>query len=340
MSDQSLNICVFRLSAMGDVILLVQAVRNLLDNNPNATVTVVTRPAFQVFFGKDDRLHFHDVALHDKHKGVLGLHKLYKELKEKDFDYFLDMHDVLRSQVVRSFFKLFRTKVFIIDKDRKTKEAIVSKKKALKQQKHSVERYLDVINKTGLKTVLPYRFVLNRNQGEKSTNIRRIGIAPFAAHDSKEWGVENFEALLAMLSKIRNTEVLLFGGGEREVTILEKWEKQFKQVKSVAGKYKLAEELDLMSTCDCFLAMDSGNMHMASLVGVPTISLWLSTHPFLGFAPWGNSEYCIQPTEKDAPCRPVSVYGKINTEVQQKCVSKSRALITAEIVMKKIKELL
>ncbi len=325
---------------MGDVILLVQAVRNLLDNNPNATITVVTRPAFQVFFGKDDRLHFHDVALHSKHKGIIGLHKLYKELKEKDFDYFLDMHDVLRSQVVRSFFKIFRTKVFVIDKDRKTKEAIVSKKLPLTKQKHSIERYQDVINKTGLKTAHHYRFILNRKQLNKSEQITTIGIAPFAAHKSKEWGEINFESLLSTLSARRNTEILLFGGGDREIAILEKWENQFEQVKSVAGKYKLAEELDLMSTCNCFIAMDSGNMHMASLVGVPTISLWFSTHPNLGFSPWGNAAYCIQPSEKDAPCRPVSVYGKIKTAKQKECVDKSRALITPEIVLKKIKEIL
>ncbi len=339
MSDESLNICIFRLSAMGDVIMLVQAVRNLLDANPHITITVVTRPAFQVFFGEHERLHFHEVALHDKHKGMLGLHKLYKELKLLQFDYFLDMHDVLRSKVVRSFFKFYKTIVIVIDKERKIKEAIVAKKAPLTPQKHSIERYLDVARKAGLKTTSNYRYILPK-ANEDQSKLTTIGIAPFAAHPSKEWGEENFLALLQLLDASNNYQVLLFGGGEREKTILEKWESQFPFVRSVAGQYKLTEELVLMANCSCFVAMDSGNMHMASLVGVPTISIWISTHPFLGFAPWGNEPNILQPSQEDAPCRPVSVYGKIKTDAQQKCVEQSRIAITPEIVMKKIKELL
>ena len=85
--------------------------------------------------------------------------------------------------------------------------------------------------------------------------------------------------------------------------------------------------------------MDSGNMHMASLVGINTISIWISTHPFLGFAPWGNEEYILQPSQADAPCRPVSIYGKLKTAEQQNCVIKSRELITPEMVFEKIKDL-
>lgn len=339
MSNQSQNICIFRLSAMGDVIMLVQAVRNLLEANLEITITVVTRPAFQVFFGKHERLHFHDLSLHDTHKGLLGLHKLYKELKQHNFDYFLDMHDVMRSQIVRSFFKLAATKVLVIKKERKIKEAIVAKKAPLTQQKHSIERYLDVARKAGLKTTSNYRYILPK-ANEDQSKLTTIGIAPFAAHPSKEWGEENLLSLLQLLDASNNYQVLLFGGGEREKTILEKWESQFPFVRSVAGQYKLSEELVLMANCSCFVAMDSGNMHMASLVGVNTISIWISTHPYLGFAPWGNESYILQPSQKEAPCRPVSVYGKIKSEAQQQCVEKSRILITPRSVMECITKIL
>lgn len=318
--------------------MLVQAVRNLLDSNPDINLTVVTRPNFQVFFGKHDRLHFHDVSLHDRHKGLLGLHKLYKELKQYSFDSFLDMHDVMRSQIVRSFYKLGKTKVFTIKKERKSKENIITKKSPLKQQKHSIERYLDVARKAGLKTTPNYRYILPKANEDKSKLIT-IGIAPFAAHTSKEWGEDKFIALLNLLEASKEYQVLLFGGGEREKSILEKWQSQFTSVRSVAGQYKLSEELVLMANCSCFVAMDSGNMHMASLVGVKTISIWLSTHPFLGFAPWGNEEYILQPKQEKAPCRPVSVYGKIKTDEQLRCVTKSRELITPEMVFEKIKDL-
>jgi ADP-heptose:LPS heptosyltransferase len=48
-------------------------------------------------------------------------------------------------------------------------------------------------------------------------------------------------------------------------------------------------------------------MHIASLVGVPVISIWGSTHPYAGFLGWGQSiKNCVQ---TDLSCRPCSVFG-------------------------------
>ena len=53
--------------------------------------------------------------------------------------------------------------------------------------------------------------------------------------------------------------------------------------------------------------MDSGNMHLASLVGTRVLSIWGATHPYAGFMGFGQHESdCIQ---RDLNCRPCSVYG-------------------------------
>ena len=62
-----------------------------------------------------------------------------------------------------------------------------------------------------------------------------------------------------------------------------------------------------MSRLRLVLAMDSGNMHLASLAGVPVVSVWGATHPLSGFLGWGQSiDNVIQ---EDLPCRPCSIYG-------------------------------
>jgi ADP-heptose:LPS heptosyltransferase len=277
-------------------------------------------------------MNFHPIDLKGKHKGFVGLFKLFRELRSEKFDFFLDWHDVLRSKVMRSFFVYTNTKVIAIQKDRKTKEAIVNKKAKLSQQKHSIERYLETARKAFLKTNPNYRFVLPTDRTRKNLTI---GIAPFAAHDSKEWGIEKLEELLDLYSKEENVEILLFGGGSREEALLNKLEQKYLFCKSIAGKYNLKQELELIAECKVFIAMDSGNMHIASLMGVPTISIWFSTHPFLGFAPWGNEHLCVQPSQSELPCRPVSVYGKIRDEEAANCVNKARNLIKPEIVFEK-----
>ena len=55
------------------------------------------------------------------------------------------------------------------------------------------------------------------------------------------------------------------------------------------------------------LCMDSANMHMASLAGVPAISIWGATSPLAGFLGWRQSkEDCI---ELQLNCRPCSIFG-------------------------------
>lgn len=63
-----------------------------------------------------------------------------------------------------------------------------------------------------------------------------------------------------------------------------------------------------MSRLDAMVSMDSANMHLASVVGTPVVSVWGATHPFAGFMGWGQpAENAIQ--VEDLPCRPCSVYG-------------------------------
>jgi ADP-heptose:LPS heptosyltransferase len=69
----------------------------------------------------------------------------------------------------------------------------------------------------------------------------------------------------------------------------------------------MKEELALMSHLDVMVSMDSGNMHLASLVNTPVVSIWGATHPLAGFLGWNQSEKNVVQT--DMPCRPCSVYG-------------------------------
>ncbi|MEG0191459.1 MAG: glycosyltransferase family 9 protein, partial [Lachnospiraceae bacterium] len=62
------------------------------------------------------------------------------------------------------------------------------------------------------------------------------------------------------------------------------------------------------SYLDVMLSMDSANMHLASLVGIPVVSVWGATHPYAGFMGWKQQpDHTVQ---VDLSCRPCSVYGQ------------------------------
>jgi len=68
--------------------------------------------------------------------------------------------------------------------------------------------------------------------------------------------------------------------------------------------------LELISNLDVMLSMDSGNAHIAAMLGVKVITLWGATHPFAGFLPFNQPlETALVSDREKYPLLPTSVYG-------------------------------
>jgi ADP-heptose:LPS heptosyltransferase len=147
----------------------------------------------------------------------------------------------------------------------------------------------------------------NPVQRTEKRALRHIGIAPFAKHPTKEWPVEKMEKVVEHLAQSRKYRIYLFGGGTLERIILRNWEQLYPNTKFAAGSSDFAQELDLMANLDLFLSMDSANMHFASVLGVPVLSIWGGTHPFAGFYGWKQDPN--RAIQIEMACRPCSVFG-------------------------------
>jgi ADP-heptose:LPS heptosyltransferase len=65
-----------------------------------------------------------------------------------------------------------------------------------------------------------------------------------------------------------------------------------------------------MGNLDVMLSMDSGNAHIAAMLGIKVITLYGATHPFAGFAPFNQPiENALLSDRKKYPMLPTSVYG-------------------------------
>ncbi len=328
---------------MGDVALTAPVVHSILACNPNVEITFLSRGFFEPLFNQNNQFKFKSADLKNKHKGVFGLRKLYKELKKENFEAVIDLHDVLRTKILRTFFKLGGIPVFVIDKGRKEKNDIVAKKKPLKELKHTQQRYLDVFDKAGIHAELSdSAFLKVAEDDEISTFIKPfsdktiIGIAPFAAHWTKEIEEERRLDLIQHLTDNEGFIVLLFGGGKNEEKVLKGIAKKYKNCFNVAGRFSFKQELVLMKHLAVMIAMDSGNMHLASLVNTKVVSIWTATHPFLGFSPYQNKDFYVQVAVEKMPCRPCTVFGNIKTKQQNDCAFEAIRGITTEMIMEKV----
>jgi len=346
------HILVIRFSALGDVAMTVPIVWAVAQKYPDVRITVLSRSFARPFFENlAPNVNFMEADLKGEYHGVKGLNKLYRRLAAKQFTHVADLHSVLRSNYLRLRFNLGHFKVAHIDKHRKMRHALVNKnmKKKVKQQlPTSFENYTEVFAKLGFPiddnqftsifppedgdlTLLPELF------REKKEDQPWIGIAPFAAHQGKIYPKEQMREVIRQLVKdYPEARIMLFGRGKDEEATFPQWIEEMPQCTIVSQHISaMQQELILMSHLDVMVSMDSANMHLASLVNTPVVSVWGATHPMAGFLGWHQKkENAIQ---LDMECRPCSIYG------QKPCIHGDFRCMTGikpEMIVERIKNII
>ena len=307
--------------------LLRPILDQFLELYSDVNLWVVSNQVYQSLFNYNERIKFIGV---DLKKSVF---KIYQQVKNEskfiNFEGIYDFHDVIRSKSLCFLLKnkTHNNRVFI--KDRATKQKIITHKIDLKKLKHTSERYLDCLKQDF--SELDFKKI-NKiwSQGKNKKNI--IGIAPFSAHDSKQWPLKNYAEIINKYDKFH---FILFAFGEKEIAASKDQFLSFKNVELISKNLSLTEQMEIINKCKVFISLDSANMHLASLTSTPVVSIWGPTHPFLGFSPLFNDEYIVQLNKEELPCRPCSVYGKIRNK-DTDCAKKSMINITPKMVLEKV----
>lgn len=326
------RILVIRLSALGDVAMTLPVVYSLARQYPRLQIDVLTRPGFAPLFAdKPENIRLHTPELQGRHKGLIGMCRLLKELRALHPDGVADLHNVVRSWLIDAFFVLAGKRVAMVDKMRADRRRVL---RGQGRQPNFVERYADVFARLGFPVRLDFRSVFSSpRQPVVPVRHPAIGIAPFARYANKTYPVEQMRQVAELLAR-DGYHVYLFGG-RQEARLLEQWQSETGRCTSLAGRFPLSDELSLLSCMDVVLAMDSANQHLASAVGTRVVTVWGSTTPACGFLGYGQREadaLCLH-----LPCQPCSIGGS------RKCKLHNRAClrqITPETIATKIKQLI
>jgi ADP-heptose:LPS heptosyltransferase len=311
------QIVITRFSALGDVVIAVPVVREMVIQNPEHHFYMVSMPMVAPLFRDLSNLTFIAFDKKGRHKGLIGIWKFFEELQHLNIDGIVDLHDVLRTKILRTLFRITGKKVAVIDKGRQSKKLLI--KKGYQNTTPLIptaERYKAAFEIFGLNKVDLRNYVFSITSKQTDRELYKlfgekqgkwIGIAPFAQHKGKQLPIITLEKVIDYFSQQEDTTLFLFGAGKTEGMQLQTWEHCYTHVISIANRFEIDEEVLLMKRLDIMLTMDSANMHLASLVAVPVLSIWGATHPYAGFYGLNQSKDSI--VERDLACRPCSIYG-------------------------------
>ncbi len=344
MQDRKFKILVVRFSSLGDIILTTPVLDALKGSYRDSEICFLTRQRYRGLLEADPRIssviYFQP---EDRDRGVAGFLRLIRRLNQEKFDLIVDLHSNLRSFLIRN---LVRTKKKIrYDKKLLSRLQMVYFKKWKTNSVSTVESYLDSLKKIDIvdQHQVPKLFVKDEDRawaerflleaGFKREELL-IGIAPGARGEMKKWGKDKYSFLAKSLSRDLPAKILLVGDGSDQNLIEDIRDYTGEERAIPAVNLPFNKLMPLIEKCELFISNDSGPMHLASALGVPTIGIFGPTSPNLGFTPSGLKNEIFW---KGVECSPCSLHGK------KRCVRDKRYCmdqIMAEEVMEEAKRII
>lgn len=302
---------IIRLSTIGNVAMTVPVVASLSRRYPDDRFIVASKKELQAMFAQMPNVEFFEV---DNHLDWRGVVQLWQTLRHRA-DCVIDLQNVLRTRVFDFLMRYSGKRVTRVRYGRVHKHLITVWGIGKKQLPSEFDRYRDAFRRAGLETDLNFTAL---PQDKEASNViktmfgakkgRWIGLAPFAKSKSNMLPYRVTKDVVEQLSADEQTRIFLFGAGKVECEMLRQWATVFPRTESVAGRLRLAEELELMRKLDVMICMDSANQHLSSLMGLRAISVWCATHPMIGFSGWKQKpDDIIQ--RNDLRCRPCTCHG-------------------------------
>lgn len=309
-------ILIIRLSALGDVAMTIPVIYSFAGQYPEQKIKVLTRASFtKLFINCPPNVTLITADFKGAHRGFIGFCRLMKQICAERIGAVADFHNVSRSWSIDACFMLLGKSVAIVHKGRMARKQLTRKKnKNRATQLNYTERYFNVLSALNLPTEPTFVSLFQKEEDNNALpsfippkgDSKWIGIAPFARYQTKIYPLPLMEKVIEQLSGESYT-LFLFGGGAYEQEVLKSWEKQYDSVQALPGLLDFTQELSLMNRLDLMISMDSANMHLASLVGTPVLSIWGGTTPHCGFLGWKQKEENAIYARID--CQPCSISG-------------------------------
>ncbi len=167
--------------------------------------------------------------------------------------------------------------------------------------RHQADRYLRMVHRLGAPTGAADLFA-PASPPPAAAGPARIGLCPGAEYGpAKRWLPERFADVVSTLSAESDAEWMIFGTA-RDRPVAEKIAGLARgRITNLAGRTTLGELIEHLQSCRVLLTNDTGTMHLAALLGVPTVAIFGSTEPRLT-GPMGGGHTVLRHHVECSPC--------------------------------------
>jgi len=302
------RILVWKLSALGDVILSIPSLRAIRQQFPDAYLTlVVGRAAYEVVARCP---YLNDILIYDparKDRGPVRLLAFVRRLRKEHFDWSVDLQNSRRTHLLAWLAGIpvragYRRKLgWLLNRGVRLPRVVMTpiahqhhllRKAGFSPDGDLLELWPSVLDEEGAARLVG---------AAAASSSRLVGIHPGGSGrwKTKRWDLHRWAELCDALAT-RNVRVVVVGGPEERALGEALAQLTNPPPLSVIGKTSLMELACLIKRCAVFVAHDSSSLHLAAAVGTPTIALFGPTDPQRHLPP----TFTGQVIQKEVFCRP------------------------------------
>ena len=280
------SICIFRLSAIGDVCHTLPILRTLQATWPNTRITWIIGKLEASLIGDIENVEF---IIFDKKLGRKAYSQLKQDLSGREFDVLLMMQAALRASIASL---IINAKVKLgFDRNRaKDFQWVFSKQKiAINPEKHVMDGLFGFTSALGIDhQVHDWQIPLSTNDQVYANNLigskKTAIISPCSSerkNNFRNWSEKNFAAICDYLDSYDYQIILTGGPSELEKHYGQQIQElsRSKNINNQIGKTSLKQLYALIRKADMVIAPDSGPIHMANSAHTKCIGLYASSNP-------------------------------------------------------------
>ncbi len=331
---------------LGDAVMSIPALRQIRKSFSGDEIVVLARPWVADLYAREefcDRILTYDH--HGRHAGIAGKVRLAAELRRQRFRCAILLQNAFDAALLAWLARIPRRIGYARDGRGLLLTEAIRPPRAAETAPHQRYYYLELLRRAGLIDPLPPCDDIRlsgaaaaaqagwREWQRRGLSAKRwVGVSPGASYGgAKRWLPERFAEAASQLSREHEAEVAIFGSAAEESICSTIAERIGPRAHSLAGQTTLAQFINLAATCSVYLTNDSGPMHVAAALGVPTVAVFGATdHVATGpSAAWAR--VVRQPVEC-SPCllRECPIDHRCMTRVETAAVvAEARSLLAA-----------
>jgi len=295
---------------IGDAILTIPAIEAIRATYPQAHIAVLAKSwvadIYRLFSSINEV-----IIYENKYDNILGVFRLAQLLKKRKFDLAILLQNAIEAAIIscaagiplRAGYNTDGRGILLTHRVQRSREI---------NKLHQIDYYLEMVKALGCVSVnkeLHLETKINRHDAQSilqkyipDQQKGIIGIAPGATYGpAKRWSPARFAAVADKIADTYGCQIILLGGKSDGDTAEEVRSLAKNSLLNLAGKTNLKEAVYLISQCRLFLSNDSGLMHIAGALNIPTIAIFGSTNPATT-SPAGNQSIIVRHEVSCSPC--------------------------------------